>query len=113
MSNEASPLKAQSAAKASDALLSTTALQACLAQLPGWTSSGDVIEKTFSFSNYHHTMAFVNAVAWLAHEADHHPDMMVSYNRCTVRWNTHSSGGITLKDAICAAQVDDLLCHRA
>ena len=54
-------------------------------------------------------MAFVNAVAWIAHREDHHPDLAVSYNRCTVRLNTHSVGGISRNDFICAAQVDALL----
>jgi 4a-hydroxytetrahydrobiopterin dehydratase len=55
----------------------------------------------------------VNAVAWLAHRGDHHPDLQVGYNRCTVRWSTHSAGGITLKDLICAAQVEALQCPPA
>ena len=55
------------------------------------------------------TMAFVNAVAWIAHREDHHPDLLVSYNRCTVRFNTHSVGGLSINDFICAAKVDGLL----
>ena len=52
--------------------------------------------------------AFVNAVAWIAHREDHHPDMAFGYHRCTLRLNTHSVGGISLNDFICAAQVDAL-----
>jgi 4a-hydroxytetrahydrobiopterin dehydratase len=80
-----------------------------LAAAPGWAFASGAIEKRFDFANYHHTMAFVNAVAWVAHSQDHHPDMAVSYNRCTLRFNTHSVGGISINDFICAARVDALL----
>ncbi len=79
-----------------------------LAALPGWAVRDDAIEKTFSFQNYHDTLAFVNAVAYIAHRADHHPHLAVDYNRCTVSWSTHSAGGITDNDAICAARVERL-----
>jgi 4a-hydroxytetrahydrobiopterin dehydratase len=75
----------------------------------GWSLQDGAIEKTFGFDDYHHTMAFVNAVAWIAHTEDHHPDLAVSYNRCVVRFNTHSVGGISINDFICAAKVDALL----
>ncbi|MBA2672926.1 MAG: 4a-hydroxytetrahydrobiopterin dehydratase [Ramlibacter sp.] len=84
-----------------------------LAAAPGWKLSGDganaAIEKTFNFANYHETMAFVNAVAFVAHREDHHPDLSVHYNRCVVRFNTHDVGGISESDFECAARVDALL----
>jgi len=80
-----------------------------LGEVDGWTLQDGAIEKTFGFDDYHHTMAFVNAVAWIAHAEDHHPDLAVSYNRCVVRFNTHSVGGISINDFICAAKVDALL----
>jgi 4a-hydroxytetrahydrobiopterin dehydratase len=80
-----------------------------LAQAPGWAIAGGAIEKSYKFTDYHRTMAFVNAVAWIAHAEDHHPDLAVSYGRCTVRFNTHSVGGISINDFICAAKVDALL----
>jgi 4a-hydroxytetrahydrobiopterin dehydratase len=80
-----------------------------LAQAAGWTLVDGALQKGFDFADYHHTMAFVNAVAWVAHVEDHHPDLAVSYNRCTVRFNTHSVGGISINDFICAAKVDALL----
>jgi 4a-hydroxytetrahydrobiopterin dehydratase len=79
-----------------------------LADAPGWARDGDAITKTFRFADYHRTMAFVNAVAWIAHAEDHHPDLAVGYNRCTVRFNTHDVGGISVNDFICAAKVDAL-----
>ena len=89
--------------------LSANEVDQHLTQAPGWLRAGDAIERSFVFADYHHTMAFVNAVAWVAHGEDHHPDLQVSYNRCTVRFNTHSVGGISVNDFICAAKVDLLL----
>jgi 4a-hydroxytetrahydrobiopterin dehydratase len=80
-----------------------------LAQVSGWHLNDGAIEKTFNFKNYHETMAFVNALAWVSHTEDHHPDLLVSYNRCVVRYNTHSVGGISVNDFICAAKADALV----
>jgi 4a-hydroxytetrahydrobiopterin dehydratase len=80
-----------------------------LAKAPGWSLVDGAIQKRFDFADYHHTMAFVNALAWIAHSEDHHPDLRVSYGNCTVRFNTHSVGGISINDFICAAKVDALL----
>lgn len=84
-------------------------ISAHLAEAPGWALAAGAIEKQFAFTDYHRTMAFVNAVAWVAHQEDHHPDLTLSYCRCTVRFNTHSVGGISINDFICAAKVDALL----
>ena len=91
------------------ARLSDQALSDALAALPGWARVADRIAKTFRFANYHETLAFVNAVAWVAHRADHHPDLSVHYNRCVVSWSTHDAGGITQNDLACAARVERLL----
>jgi 4a-hydroxytetrahydrobiopterin dehydratase len=80
-----------------------------LAGAPGWALVDGAVQKRYDFADYHRTMAFVNAVAWIAHAEDHHPDLLVSYNRCTVRFNTHSVGGISINDFICAAKLDALL----
>ena len=63
---------------------------------------------SFNFNNYHETMAFVNAVAWIAHQQDHHPDLQVSYNRCMVNLTTHSVDGLSDNDFICADLIDQL-----
>ncbi len=86
--------------------------QAMMGQLQaGWelVEEGKAIARTFEFRNYHETMAFVNAVAWIAHREDHHPDLEVHYGRCRVRWSTHAIGGLSENDFICAAKVDALL----
>jgi 4a-hydroxytetrahydrobiopterin dehydratase len=80
-----------------------------LTGLTGWQLAGGVIGKRFEFKNYYHTMAFVNAVAWIAHGEGHHPDLVVSYNACRVSYTTHAVGGLSENDFICAAKVDQLL----
>lgn len=83
-----------------------------LALLPeGWMriEDGKAIHKTFRFDDYYRTMAFVNALAFVAHAEDHHPDLGVHYNRCVVRYSTHDVGGLSLNDFICAAKAEALL----
>ncbi len=84
-------------------------IQEYLQGLPGWRYLNGRIEKTFSFQNYYQTTAFVNAVTWIAHTEDHHPDIEFGYKACTVRYSTHSIQGISENDLICAAKVDLLL----
>ena len=67
------------------------------------------LHRTFQFKNYYQTMAFVNALAWVAHQQNHHPDLTVSYNRCDVTWSTHALKGLSMNDFICAAKTDQLL----
>ena len=81
---------------------------AMLKLLPGWESNGKEISKTYAFKNYYETMAFVNATAWVSHHEDHHPDLEVGYNKCRVRYSTHSVGGLSENDFICAAKVEAL-----
>ena len=88
--------------------LTRARIDALLKEVPGWTYDGKVIAKNWSFKNYHQTMAFVNAVAWIAHREDHHPDMSLGYNRCRVEFSTHSIGGISENDFICAAMIQAL-----
>ena len=88
--------------------LAADELAAQLSILDGWVLAGDRIEKTFRFADYHHTMAFVNALAWVAHREDHHPDLSVHYNRCVVAFSTHDAGGVTQNDVICAAKAERL-----
>ncbi len=93
--------------------LTATEVVAKLAQLEGWSLHGDgasvAIEKTYRFANYFETIAFVNAVAFVAHAEDHHPDLSVHYDRCVVRLNTHDVGGLSSSDFECATRFDALL----
>lgn len=70
---------------------------------------GNEISRTCRFGNYYQTIAFVNALAWVAHAEDHHPDLEVGYNRCRIRYSTHAIGGLSENDFICAARIDALL----
>ena len=72
-------------------------------------TTGKEINRSFKFRNYYQTMAFVNAMAWVAHAEDHHPDIEVGYNRCLIRYSTHSVGGLSNNDFICSAKIDALL----
>jgi 4a-hydroxytetrahydrobiopterin dehydratase len=82
------------------------AVAAWLKELPGWTVSGDLLSRRYDFGNYYETIAFVNLVAWVANRQDHHPDLEVGYNRCRVSYSTHSVGGLSRNDFICAAHID-------
>ncbi|MDO9114861.1 MAG: 4a-hydroxytetrahydrobiopterin dehydratase [Polaromonas sp.] len=94
--------------------LSATEIVTQLSQLngeqpQGWRLIDGSLEKTFSFRNFHETMGFANAVAFIANAEDHHPDLALSYGKCTVRFNTHDVNGISVSDFFCASQVDALL----
>lgn len=80
-----------------------------VSELNDWLVLDDQLEKTFRFKNFHETMAFANAVAWIAHKEDHHPEMDVTYSRCRLVWSTHSTNGISRNDILCAAKVDQLV----
>ena len=90
--------------------LSTDKVQRYLTELDGWkvNDANTEIRRTFKFPNFHHTMAFVNGIAWIAHTQDHHPDLEVGYNQCVVRYSTHAISGLSENDFICAAHVDAL-----
>lgn len=80
-----------------------------LQSLPGWVLDEDAIEKVYEFRNYHQTMAFVNAVAWIAHQEDHHPEMEIAYKTCRVRFTTHTIDGLSANDFLCAHRIEALL----
>lgn len=79
--------------------------QALLAQLPGWQIQGQALTRQFKAKDHYQIMAFVNAVVWISHTQDHHPELVVGYNTCTVSYTTHSTGGLSHFDFICAARV--------
>jgi len=87
-----------------------TAVQAgdLLKELKGWILEDGKLVKVYPFTNYYQTMAFVNALAWISHREDHHPDLQVGYNKCRVEYSTHAIGGLSENDFICAAKADAL-----
>lgn len=88
--------------------MSAAEVQTLLGGVAGWSVTDSTLQRQFRFADYHRTMAFVNAVAWIAHSEDHHPDMTVRWGDCTVRFSTHSVGGLSINDFICAAKVNAL-----
>jgi len=91
--------------------LDRIAAQHLLSQAEGWVlnETATEISRTFNFKNYYETMAFVNALAWVAHRDDHHPDVEVGYKTCRVRYTTHAINGLSMNDFICAAKINALL----
>jgi 4a-hydroxytetrahydrobiopterin dehydratase len=88
------------------------AVRAQLVELPGWESDGTRIVRSLKFADYWETMAFVNALVYVIHREDHHPELTVGYDAVTVRFDTHSVGGISENDFICAAKCDALYAER-
>lgn len=86
--------------------LSDIAIQRELGNLPGWSRRGDVITKAFQFRNFLNGIAFVDAIAKAAEEADHHPDIDIRYTKIVITLSTHSAGGITDKDLALAGQIE-------
>ncbi len=82
-----------------------------LTTLPGYNADMLVgsISKVYEFADFYQTMAFVNALAYIAHAEDHHPELAVSYNRCAVTYSTHAIGGLSENDFICAAKIEALI----
>ncbi|MCE5394612.1 MAG: 4a-hydroxytetrahydrobiopterin dehydratase [Acidithiobacillus sp.] len=89
--------------------LAREALERALQDLPHWQVVDGALERRTTFRNFFETMAFVNALAWIAHREDHHPDLQVSYGSCVIRYQTHAVGAITENDLICARAIESLL----
>ncbi|MEO7622626.1 MAG: 4a-hydroxytetrahydrobiopterin dehydratase [Gallionella sp.] len=88
--------------------LTSAQIDSLMQKIEGWRQLDHLISKTYHFKNYYQTIAFVNAIAWLSHREDHHPDLAVTYNSCQVEYTTHAINGLSENDFICAAKVDAL-----
>jgi 4a-hydroxytetrahydrobiopterin dehydratase len=77
-----------------------------LATRPGWRRKSNALVKEFQLPSFRDSIVFVNRVATLADDADHHPDIDIRYDRVTLTLSTHSARGITDKDLKLAEQVD-------
>jgi 4a-hydroxytetrahydrobiopterin dehydratase len=76
--------------------------------LSDWPEVDGALERTFVFEDFREALDFVNRVGELAEAENHHPDIQVSYNRVTLRWWTHTAGGVTDRDAELASRSGDL-----
>ena len=88
--------------------LDAAAASEMLRPLADWELSGERLEKTFVFRNHYEAMAFVNAIAWVSHRENHHPELTVGYKDVRVRYWTHAIGGLSENDFICAAKLEKL-----
>jgi 4a-hydroxytetrahydrobiopterin dehydratase len=89
-------------------------ITALLPQVPGWTVADGKLRRDFKFRDYHETIQFVNSLAEMVHQEDHHPALTVTYQHCIVVFDTHSAGGaVSLNDFICAAKANKIYAQRA
>lgn len=86
--------------------LSASEIESRLGALPEWSETGGVIQRTYVFKDFVQSMKFVNTVAELAERRQHHPDVLIRWNKVTLSLSTHDSGGITQKDFDLAAECD-------
>ena len=93
--------------------LQPTEVIMALSQVSGWRLSGDgenvAIEKNFQFAEHSHALLFVNSVGWLSEKLNHHPELVLTYKNCVLRWNTHDVRGLSRLDFEAAIQTDALL----
>lgn len=89
-----------------------TEIAAAMAVLSSWKVEHEKIVRQFNFKNYYQTLEFINTIATIIHQEDHHPEILITYNRCIIRFDTHSvnngQGGLSHNDFICAAKIDAL-----
>ena len=93
--------------------LKPTEIVMALSQLTGWSLSGDgegiAIEKAFGFATHAQVMWFVNSMGWLSERLNHHPELLVNYAHCVVRWCTHDVKGLSSLDFEAAKETDGLM----
>ena len=83
-----------------------------LADLPGWSFESNAIQRRFATEGWPATLMLVNAIGYLCEAADHHPDLLVSWGKLTVRLNTHTAGGVTDKDFEIARKIEEVALWR-
>lgn len=89
-------------------VLSEAEVQQALRQLPGWKRNGNAIDRQFQFPDFVKAMEFVNQIAEAAEAVNHHPDILISYNKVTLSLVSHDSGGVTGRDIRMAARINEL-----
>ncbi len=90
------------------AVLSPSEIDQALKNLPGWTSNGQAVVRVFQFGNFPEAMRFVNQIAVAAETADHHPDILINYNKVTLTLVSHDSGGVTQRDIRMAGKINEV-----
>lgn len=99
------------APKKGDRALAAQRAAELLREIPSWelNTGTQTISRALDFKNFYETMAFVNALAWIANRENHHPDLEVGYKRCVVHYRTHEVDGLSENDFICAAKINALV----
>jgi 4a-hydroxytetrahydrobiopterin dehydratase len=88
-------------------------IAALASRVPDWLVTGNKLERRLAFRDFHETMEFVNAVAWIVHRENHHPELRLNYRHCSICFTTHSAGNtLSMNDFICAARIDALLAEQ-
>ncbi|MDL2356043.1 MAG: 4a-hydroxytetrahydrobiopterin dehydratase [Pseudomonadota bacterium] len=96
------------------AALDAAAITALLAQVPAWSVADGQLRRDFALRDFHETIRFVNSLAEMVNQENHHPVLSVTYKNCVVAFTTHSAGdAITQNDFICAAKADQIYAQRA
>jgi 4a-hydroxytetrahydrobiopterin dehydratase len=90
-------------------VLSTSEIDSALQNLSGWASSGRSIQRVFQFGDFAEAMKFVNTIAGAAEAANHHPDILINYNKVTLTLESHDSGGVTQRDIRMAGKINELV----
>lgn len=89
-------------------VLSATEIVQALQNLPGWSATGNTIERIFEFPNFVEAMGFVNRVAEAAEAVNHHPDITINYNKVKLSLTSHDSGGVTQRDVRMAGKISEI-----
>jgi 4a-hydroxytetrahydrobiopterin dehydratase len=90
-------------------VLTEPEIDAALQNLPGWAQKAGAIERVFQFDDFAQAMVFVNKIADAAEAANHHPDILVSYNKVTLTLVSHDSGGVTQRDVRMAGKINEVV----
>jgi 4a-hydroxytetrahydrobiopterin dehydratase len=94
--------------------LDSAAVNQLMPQVPGWSIQDGQLRRNFAFRDYHETIKFVNSLAEMVHQENHHPALTVTYQHCVVSYHTHSAGGaISQNDFISAAKANAIYAQRA
>ena len=89
-------------------VLTASEIALALQKLPGWASRGDSLERVFQFGNFVEAMEFVRKIAAAAEAANHHPDILINYNKVTLTLVSHDSGGVTQRDIRMAGKINEV-----
>ncbi|MBM44017.1 MAG: 4a-hydroxytetrahydrobiopterin dehydratase [Phycisphaerae bacterium] len=87
--------------------LAQNVVEECMARLPEWSLSGDSIQRTFTFDDFNAAIGFVNSLAEMAESMNHHPDILIRWNKVTLTLSTHDAGGLTSRDFDLAGRIDE------